>query len=125
MQFTCIIIVAFNFFRISCSSSVLSGTLTLGVRVMRYSSVGCTQTPRQFQFRSEYGSAYYSTLIDGVKEKSSGTETITVRSLRCTFDIRSVRYVSVSHTLHIRCVSVMQSLRVRFIWSVHQRTSNG
>ncbi|CAG2234063.1 unnamed protein product [Mytilus edulis] len=27
------------------------------------------QTPRQFQFRSEYGSAYYFTLIDGVKEK--------------------------------------------------------
>ncbi|CAC5395140.1 unnamed protein product [Mytilus coruscus] len=32
------------------------------------------QTPRQFQLRS----AYYSTLIDGVKENSSGTETITV-----------------------------------------------
>ena len=39
------------------------------------------QTPQQFHFRSEYGSAYYSTLIDGVKENSSGTETITVRSL--------------------------------------------
>ena len=60
------------FFRIYCSS-VLSGTLPLGVRFMRYSSVGCT------------------------------------------FDIRSVRYVSVSCTLHIRCVSVMHSLRVRFI----------
>ena len=40
-------------------------------------------------------------VIDGVKENSSGTETITVRSL-----IRYVRYVSVSRTLHIRCVSV-------------------
>ena len=56
-------------------------------------------------------------------------------SVRCPFcavlvrwmyvDIRSVLYISVFCTLNIRCVSVLHSLRVRFIWSVHQRTPKG
>lgn len=43
------------------------------------------RTPQQFQFRSANGSAYYpplSSLIGGVKENSSRTETITLRSMR-------------------------------------------
>ena len=40
MRFTSIIIAAFHFLRISCSS-ILSDMLPFGVRCIRYSSVGC------------------------------------------------------------------------------------